>query len=532
MFKYLKSIKEKDPSAKSILYIIFFHPGFKAVCWFRVASFFYNRLKLKFIALWIMYIVRRRTGIEIHPGATIGKRLFIDHGMGVVIGETTIIGDDCTIYHGVTLGARKMIKGKRHPTIKNNVTIGAGAIILGDIIIEDNVIIGAGTIVLDSIKKNSVVVGTKGKIIKKGGTMEKYEIVKSYDDFKSRLDALDKVLNINNMKQEVIQNEVVMSSANFWDDNKKATLFLQNHTSLKEIIQSFESIRSDIEELEVILQLEDETLYLEASEIVEKINKKLDKFEIEQLLNEPYDNLNAIVELHPGAGGTESQDWALMLYRMYKRYSERNNFEFELLSYEEALDAGLKSATFIIKGKNAYGILKGEKGVHRLVRISPFDSNARRHTSFAACNVTPEIVDDIDVEINADDIKIDTYRASGAGGQHVNKTDSAVRITHIPTGIIVCCQNERSQIQNKERALQILKSKIYQKELEKKENLIKNISGDLTDNAFGSQIRSYVLHPYAMVKDHRTLVESSNPNNVLDGDLEMFIDAYLKYNKK
>ena len=362
--------------------------------------------------------------------------------------------------------------------------------------------------------------------------MERFEITKAYEDFKNRLDALNNVLNIEKMKQELIDNEQIMSSATFWDDTKKATSFLQNHNLMKDTLNSFNSLKSDIEELEVILQLEDESLYDEASDVVDKIAKKLDKFEIEQLLNEPYDNLNAIVELHPGAGGTESQDWALMLYRMYKRYSERNNFEFELVDYEEATDAGLKSATFIIKGKNAYGILKGEKGVHRLVRISPFDSNARRHTSFAACNVTPEIVDNIEVEISMDDIKIDTYRASGAGGQHVNKTDSAVRITHIPTGIIVCCQNERSQIQNKERALQILKSKIYQKELEKKENLLKNISGELTDNAFGSQIRSYVLHPYAMVKDHRTLVESSNPNNVLDGDLEMFIDAYLKYNKK
>lgn len=362
--------------------------------------------------------------------------------------------------------------------------------------------------------------------------MERFEILRSFEDFKNRLKALDNVLQINKMKKELIDNESIMSSSSFWDDNKKATLFLQNHNNMKDIIESYDSLIKDNEELEVIIQLEDETLYDEASELIFKIQKKLDKFEIEQLLNEPYDHLNAIVELHPGAGGTESQDWALMLYRMYKRYAERNNFEFELIDYEEASDAGLKSVTFILKGKNAYGILKGEKGVHRLVRISPFDSNARRHTSFAACNITPEIVDDINVEINLEDLKIDTYRASGAGGQHVNKTDSAVRITHIPTGIIVCCQNERSQIQNKERAMQILRSKIYQKELEKKENLLKNISGELSDNAFGSQIRSYVLHPYAMVKDHRTLVESSNPNNVLDGDLELFIDAYLKYNKK
>ncbi len=362
--------------------------------------------------------------------------------------------------------------------------------------------------------------------------MEKFEITKAFEDFKQRLMALDKVLNINKMKQDLINDEETMSSSTFWDDSKKATSFLQNHNIMKDTVNSFDSLISDTEELEVIIQLEDESLYDEAETIINEINKKLERFEIEQLLNEPYDHLNAIVELHPGAGGTESQDWALMLYRMYKRYSERNNYEFELVDYEEAIDAGLKSATFIIKGKNAYGILKGEKGVHRLVRISPFDSNARRHTSFAACNVTPEINNNIEIEINPDDIKIDTYRASGAGGQHVNKTDSAVRITHLPSGIIVCCQNERSQIQNKERALQILKSKLYQKQIEQQEKLLKNISGELTDNAFGSQIRSYVLHPYSMVKDHRTLIESSNPSNVLDGDLEMFIDAYLKYNKK
>ena len=362
--------------------------------------------------------------------------------------------------------------------------------------------------------------------------MERFEINKAYDDFKLRLDALNNVLQIPNLCNTIIENEKIMSTETFWDDAKKATSFVQRNNEMKETIEKYNSLVNLNDELEVILQLEDETLYIEAEELIRKIKKELDRFEIEQLLNEPYDHLNAILELHPGAGGTESQDWALMLYRMYKRYTERANFDFELLDYEDAIDAGLKSVTFLVKGKNAYGILKGEKGVHRLVRISPFDSNARRHTSFVACNVTPEIDSDIEVEINMDDLKIDTYRASGAGGQHVNKTDSAVRITHIPTGIIVACQNERSQIQNKERAIQILKSKIYQKEIEKQEKLIKNISGELTDNAFGSQIRSYILHPYSLIKDHRTLAESTNPNNVLDGDLELFIDAYLKYNKR
>lgn len=362
--------------------------------------------------------------------------------------------------------------------------------------------------------------------------MEKFEITKAYEDFTSRLDALNKVLDIAKMKQEVKNNELKMTDSSFWDDASSAALFLQHNNIIKETIETYHTLCQENEKLEMILELDDESLYDEAEIIIKNLSKKIDKFEISQLLNEPYDHLNAIVELHPGAGGTESQDWTLMLYRMYKRYAERNNFDFELIDYEEAIDAGLKSATFMIKGKNAYGVLKGERGVHRLVRISPFDSNARRHTSFSGCTVTPEIDNNIQVDINMEDLKIDTYRASGAGGQHINKTDSAVRITHIPTGIVVSCQNERSQIQNKERALQVLKSKLYQREMIEQENLIKNISGELSENGFGSQIRSYILHPYSLVKDHRTLVESTNPTNVLDGDLEIFIDAYLKWNKK
>ena len=281
----------------------------------------------------------------------------------------------------------------------------------------------------------------------------------------------------------------------------------------------------------MILELDDETLFLEAENLITNLDKHLEKTEIELLLDEDYDHMNAILELHPGAGGTESQDWAFMLFRMYKRYAERNNFDFELIDYLEANDAGIKSVTFLIKGLNTYGILKGEKGVHRLVRISPFDANSRRHTSFAACNVMPEIDEHIDIKINQEDLKIDTYRSSGAGGQHVNTTDSAVRITHLPTGIVVSCQNERSQIQNREKALHILKSKLYQKLQDEQDRLKKNIGTPLTDNAFGSQIRSYILHPYAMVKDHRTGMESSNPNDILDGNLDEFINAYLKWYK-
>lgn len=361
--------------------------------------------------------------------------------------------------------------------------------------------------------------------------MEKYEIIKALENFKKRLDDIKIVLDVDKIKNQIKENEILMTKDGFWDDAKLATSIVQTNNDLNEVLKSLETLEKMNDDLATIVELGDESLFLEAENLIKNLSLALEEMEIKLLLDEKYDSMNAIFELHPGAGGTESQDWALMLYRMYKRYAERNNFEFELIDYLEASDAGIKSVTFLIKGKNAYGTLKGEKGVHRLVRISPFDSNARRHTSFAACNITPELSDDIDVKINMEDLKIDTYRSSGAGGQHVNTTDSAVRITHLPTGIVVSCQNERSQIQNKERALAILKSKIYQKLQEEQDNLIKNIGTPLTDNAFGSQIRSYVLHPYSLVKDHRTLIENSNPTNVLDGEINEFLNAYLKWYK-
>ena len=361
--------------------------------------------------------------------------------------------------------------------------------------------------------------------------MEKFEILKKYENYKTRIEELIKVLNIDKIKEEIASYEALMQDVNFWNDAKKAASIIQASNRLKDNLQGLKSLQDLIEELELAISLEDESLNEEIESLISRIDNDLEHFEINQLLNGEYDNCNAIMELHPGAGGTESQDWALMLYRMYKRFCEQQKFEFELIDYQEATDAGLKSVTFLVKGKNAYGIMSGEKGVHRLVRISPFDSNSRRHTSFVACNVTPEIDNDINIEIQDDEIRVDTYRSSGAGGQHVNTTDSAIRITHIPTGIVVCCQNERSQIQNRERAMQILKSKLYQKLQQENEENIKNISGELTDNAFGSQIRSYVLHPYSMIKDHRTNVEAYNTTAVLDGDLEVFINAYLKYKK-
>ncbi len=362
--------------------------------------------------------------------------------------------------------------------------------------------------------------------------MEKYEIVKWVDNLQKRLNDMNEVLQIAQLRKKIDESEQIMASDDFWQDAKKASKFVQFTNDLKENVNDYDTLAKDLEDIQVILELNDESLFQDADTLIKKLDHHLEELEIRFLLDGEYDHLNAIIELHPGAGGTESQDWALMLFRMYKRYAERNHFKFELLDYLEANDAGIKSVTFMISGKNAYGILKGEKGVHRLVRISPFDSNARRHTSFAACNVTPEIDDNIEINIKPEELKIDTYRSTGAGGQHVNTTDSAVRITHLPTGIVVSCQNERSQIQNRERAMQVLKSKLYQKMQEEQMELKRNIGTPLTDNAFGSQIRSYVLHPYAMVKDHRTNVESSNPSDVLDGDLEIFLNAYLKWNKQ
>src|SRR5699024_2194073 len=246
------------------------------------------------------------------------------------------------------------------------------------------------------------------------------------------------------------------------------------------------------------------------------------------LLSEPYDKNNAILELHPGAGGTESQDWASILLRMYQRWADSKNFKVTTLDYLAGDEAGVKSVTLLIKGYNAYGYLKAEKGVHRLVRISPFDSSGRRHTSFVYCDVSPELDDDVEIDINTEDLKIDTYRLSGAGGQHVNTTDSAVRITHLPTNTIVSCQSERSQIKNREHAMKMLKSKLYQLEIEKKQQELAVIRGEQSEIGWGSQIRSYIFHPYSMVKDHRTNLDVGNVNSVVDGEIDQFIDAYLR----
>jgi peptide chain release factor 2 len=358
--------------------------------------------------------------------------------------------------------------------------------------------------------------------------MEKYEIVKYNNDFTNRISELEIVIKPVELENLINDLENQMSSDNFWNDSITATKIINESNNYKNKLVSFLELKNLVEELDTIVLLDDESLYLEAEELIKTISEKMNSFETIILLNGECDHLPCILEIHPGAGGTESQDWALMLFRMYKRFAEEKGFKFSVLDYLEASDAGIKSVTCLVEGLNAYGLLQSERGVHRLVRISPFDSNARRHTSFAAVGITPQIDDQVEVVINPEDIRIDTYRSSGAGGQHVNTTDSAVRITHLPTNIVVSCQNERSQIQNKEQAMKVLKAKLYQLKIDEKNEMIKETVGGTMDNAFGSQIRSYVLHPYSMVKDHRTSIESSNPIKVLDGELDIFINAFLK----
>lgn len=328
-------------------------------------------------------------------------------------------------------------------------------------------------------------------------------------------------------------NEIqsLMMQENFWDDNRLAKSLIDEQNHSRDLLDTYKDVKTKIENLDDSINLlkdeyDKELHELLSEEFVETI-KDVEKFEIKVLLNDPLDAKNAILEFHPGAGGTESQDWASMLYRMYVRYAQRNNFNVEIVDYQSGDEAGIKSVTMIVKGPNAYGYLKNEKGVHRLVRISPFDASKRRHTSFASVDVIPEIKDDINIKINESDLRIDTYRASGAGGQHVNKTDSAVRITHLPTKIVVSCQSERSQIQNRERAMNMLKSKLYQILLEQKETELDKIRGEQKAIEWGSQIRSYVMHPYNMVKDNRSNYETSDVSGILDGELDELIYSLL-----
>ncbi|GGA43587.1 peptide chain release factor 2 [Paenibacillus physcomitrellae] len=326
--------------------------------------------------------------------------------------------------------------------------------------------------------------------------------------------------------------EEKMAAPDFWDDNDAAQQVINEMNAVKSSVDQYSRLQQEYDDITVMIELAeeegDESLEADIKASVQELVEKLNTFELQLLLNQPYDKMNAILELHPGAGGTESQDWGSMLLRMYTRWAEKRGFKVETLDYLPGDEAGIKSVTLLIKGYNAYGYLKAEKGVHRLVRISPFDSSGRRHTSFVSCDVVPEISDDVEIDIRTEDLKIDTYRASGAGGQHINTTDSAVRITHIPTGIVVTCQNERSQIKNRERAMTMLRSKLYERKIEEQQKELAEIRGEQSDIAWGSQIRSYVFHPYSMVKDHRTSVETGNVGAVMDGDLDPFIDGYLR----
>lgn len=333
-------------------------------------------------------------------------------------------------------------------------------------------------------------------------------------------------------KERIKELELQMTEPGFWDNQQAAQKVIDESNGLKHLVEGYQKLADKLEDMmvsyELVKEENDAELKDELEQDITKLQEEMNKYELEMLLNDPYDANNAILELHPGAGGTESQDWASMLLRMYQRWAEDKNFAVETMDYLPGDEAGVKSVTLLIKGHNAYGYLKAEKGVHRLVRISPFDSSGRRHTSFVSCDVTPEMTDDVDVDIKQEDLKIDTYRSSGAGGQHVNKTDSAVRITHLPTNIVVTCQNERSQIKNRESAMKMLKSKLYQIELEKKQEELAAIRGEQKEIGWGSQIRSYVFHPYSMVKDHRTNVEIGNTQSVMDGNIDPFIDAYLR----
>lgn len=327
--------------------------------------------------------------------------------------------------------------------------------------------------------------------------------------------------------------EQEMNQPDFWNDTKRSEQVISESNTIRKSLEEVESLREKVNiNLEVLNELkkqDDLELKKLVEEEISQIEKRKEILEVQILLNEAYDKEDALLEIHPGAGGTESCDWASMLYRMYTRWLEEHGFRYEVLDFQAGDGAGIKSAVIHVYGVNAYGYLKSEKGVHRLVRISPFDSNARRHTSFASIDITPYFKEnEIKVELDEKDLKIDVYRSSGNGGQGVNTTDSAVRITHLPTKIVVTCQNERSQIQNKARCMEMLKSKLFNLEQEKKEKELKKIKGETQENAFGSQIRSYVLHPYTLVKDHRTKKEISDAKKVLDGDIDPFINAYLK----
>lgn len=366
--------------------------------------------------------------------------------------------------------------------------------------------------------------------------IELEELIKLDNEQNSRFEELKKSIHLDELQMRLLELEKLTESQDFWNNPERSAVVLSEINDLKKRISSFNEIKSLIETnnsfIELLQEESDDEIAKELEKSIKDTQMKLDNLEISTLLSDKYDKNNAIVTIHPGAGGTEAMDWADMLYRMYTRWSEQNGFKVTELDFEPGEEAGAKSVSFLVEGSYAYGYLKSEHGVHRLVRISPFDSGGRRHTSFASIEVLPEIDDSIKVDINPDDIKMDVFRSSGAGGQHINKTSSAVRLTHIPTGIVVSCQTQRSQFQNRDFAMKMLESKLIA--LKEKENkaTINDLKGIQMDIAWGSQIRSYVFCPYTMVKDHRTNHEVGDVQKVMDGDLNGFIYAYLKQNAK
>ena len=360
------------------------------------------------------------------------------------------------------------------------------------------------------------------------------------DQFKYTLSTYDETLkevkdslDLENKERRITELDKSMEEPGFWDDPERSTKTVREAKNLKDTVDGYKHLEQQYEDIQVMIEMgyeeNDPAMIPEIQEMLDEFVKELEGLRTKTLLSGEYDGCNAILKLNAGAGGTEAMDWCSMLYRMYQRWADKKGFTTEVLDFLDGDEAGLKSITLQVNGENAYGYLKSEKGVHRLVRISPFNAAGKRQTSFVSCDVMPDIEEDLDVEINPDDLRINTYRSSGAGGQHINKTSSAIRITHLPTGIVVQCQNERSQFQNKDKAMQMLKAKLYLLKQQENAEKLSDIRGDVKDINFGNQIRSYVMQPYTLVKDHRTNAENGNVNAVMDGDIDLFISAYLKW---
>ncbi len=358
-----------------------------------------------------------------------------------------------------------------------------------------------------------------------------YETKNRLEELKGKFNAILKNVNLDNLQSDLKKLEKKMSAPDVWSDQKRAKKLGQQAQIIRDRLNLLNDIKKTLGNIDVAVEFseEDPSFAKQAKEMIGEAEKLIWEFELSVILNEPYDSNNAFLSIHPGAGGTESQDWASMLFRMYIRWAEKNNYDVDIIEEQPGDEAGLKSATVNIQGSYVYGKLKYEAGVHRLVRLSPFDANHRRHTSFASVSVSPEMDEDIDIDIKPEELRVDTYRAGGAGGQHVNRTESAVRITHQPTGIVVTCQNERSQHQNRHTAMKLLKAKLFEIELEKKREEKMKLMGEQKDIAWGSQIRSYVFQPYTMVKDHRTGLETGNIQSIMDGNIDDFIEKELLY---